>query len=262
MKFLIFAVALLTIGFCQATNEGKYCTAADADSCKKTGGVASSPTCCESSKIAGMEKDGTVLSNKLTDYAWNQIVGSYEHLLLSITFDTYTKDRPGFEKLYRGLSDTAWNKAIDLIKYTTKRGGKFPNDWDYSTKNYSLKYLEPTATNSDAHVMAGPIQKLDKPVSELLSLEQAITVEKALAKTAFALHNEVQSHHKNAVKDLDAGVAHYLEEEFVEYQEDTIRKLVGYHNDFRTILGGEYECTTDKNTQLACFLYDEYLQKQ
>jgi ferritin len=36
--------------------------------------------------------------------------------------------REGFEKLFRKLSDSAWDDAIDLIKYITKRGGtmEFP----------------------------------------------------------------------------------------------------------------------------------------
>lgn len=180
--------------------------------------------------------------------------------MLSINFDTYTRDRPGFEKLYRGLSDQAWNKAIDLIKYVAKRGGKLHDVWDYTTKNFTLHYFDPTETEN-ANIVAKPVP-ISTSVSELLSLEQAVKVEKALSKSAYTLHNMVQSHHKFAKKHLDAGVAHYLEEEHIEDQADTIRKLVGYHNDFRTLLGGEYECKKDKNVQLACFLFDEWLQKQ
>lgn len=38
-------------------------------------------------------------------------------------FGNYEKSREGFEKLFRKLSDSTWNDAIDLIKYITKRGG-------------------------------------------------------------------------------------------------------------------------------------------
>jgi hypothetical protein len=38
-------------------------------------------------------------------------------------FGNYEKSREGFEKLFRKLSDIAWNDAIDLIKHMTKRGG-------------------------------------------------------------------------------------------------------------------------------------------
>lgn len=196
----------------------------------------------------------------LTDYAWNEIVGSYSHLLLSVNFDSYTKDRPGFEKLYRGLSDHAWNKAIDLIKYVTKRGGKLHDIWDYNTQNITLHYLDPNVGDNKGYV-SKPVE-IETSVEELLSLEQAVKIEKSLSQSSYAIHNMVQSHHKLAKKHLDAGIAHYIEEEFIEDQADTIRKLVGYHNDFRTILGGEDHCTANKNTQLACFLFDEYLQKQ
>jgi hypothetical protein len=38
-------------------------------------------------------------------------------------FGNYEKSREGFEKLFRKLSDSTWDDAIDLIKYITKRGG-------------------------------------------------------------------------------------------------------------------------------------------
>jgi len=260
MKYLLVIVALSGLVLCNAEEMDKYCTSKSEPNCQSVA-ADRSQMCCESSKVAGFERDDLVLSKKLTDYAWNQIVASYDHLLLSINFDTYTKDRPGLEKLYRGLSDTAWNKAIDLIKYVTKRGGKLHEQWDISSKNTTLHYIEPTETDTSREIIPKPV-KIGTSVSELLSIEEAIRVEKALSKSAYAIHNEVQSHHKLAKKNLDAGVAHYIEEEFIEYQADTIRKLVGYHNDLRTILAGEYQCTKDKNVQLACYLFDEYLQKQ
>jgi ferritin heavy chain len=215
---------------------------------------------CETSKIAGIEADPDV-AEKLTDYAWNQIVASYDHLLLSVTFDSFTKDRPGFEKLYRDLSDAAWKKSIELIKYVTKRGGKINKYWDLSKKSSILSYIDPLQTNT-AFKGEAKFFETTIPVLELRSLGEAIEIEKALSKTAYAIHNEVQSHHKTQKKDLDAGVAHYLEEEFIEGQADTIRKLVGYYNDFKTITGGKDDCSANKNVQLACYMFDEYLRKQ
>lgn len=161
--------------------------------------------------------------------------------MLSINFDTYTKDRPGFEKLYRGLSDSAWNKAIDVIKYAAKRGGK-PDVTKIQTK------------------MSNNTEDIGASVSELKSLKEAVKIEKLLSTHAFKIHNDVQSHHHKEKNHLDAGMAHYVEEELIEDQAETIRKLVGLHNDFQTIMNGEAECTNNKNTQLACFLFDEYLQ--
>lgn len=44
--------------------------------------------------------------------------------LQSTHFGSYEANRPGFEKLYRVLSDEAWDRSFDLIKHMTKRGGK------------------------------------------------------------------------------------------------------------------------------------------
>lgn len=174
---------------------------------------------------------------------WDQIVASYTHLLFSVNFDIYTRDRPGFQKLYRGLSDKAWEKAIDLTKYYTTRGGQ---------PNFNLPQ---NLTNVE------PLGEFETSVDELKSFVEASKLEKALSARAYEIHAHFSSHKGKENKDLDAGIAHYFEEEFVEYQADTIRKLVGYHNDFKTILGGE-NCQKDKNGALACFMFDEYLQKQ
>lgn len=198
---------------------------------------------CTSSRVAGFEKDSDGLSQKLIDYAWDQIVASYDHLLLSVNFDTYTKDRPGFEELYRSLSDSAWEKAIDVIKYVAHRGGT-PDVSNIKTKLSGLKGAE----------------TIEASVSELKSLEEAVKIEKLLSNHAYKMHNEVQSHHNKEKVDLDAGMAHFVEEELIEGQAGTIRKLVGLHNDLKTILNGQAECLSNKNTQLACFLFDEYLK--
>lgn len=197
---------------------------------------------CSSSSIGGFERSNKELSDKLVAYAWDQIVASYDHLLLSVNFDTYTKDRPGFEKLYRGLSDSAWEKAIEVIKYVAQRGGK------------------PDVNTIHTKYAASP-KSIEASVVEVQSLEEALKIEKLLSTHAFKIHDEVQSHHKTEKKELDAGLAHFVEEELIEGQAGTIRKLVGLHNDLKTILKGEDDCTNDKNTQLACFLFDEYLKK-
>lgn len=51
-------------------------------------------------------------------------------------------------------------------------------------------------------------------------------------------------------------VAHYLEEEFIEDQASTVRKLSGYTNDLKRLI----QDATD--TSLPVYLFDEYLQKQ
>lgn len=195
------------------------------------------------SSVAAFGTDAPHQTYRLTDYVWDQIIASYTHLLFSVNFDLYTRDRPGFEKLYRGLSDKAWEKAIDLSKYYTTRGGR---------PNFNLAQ---NLTNVET------LGKYPTNVEELKSLEEAVNLEKKLMERSYAVHAHFSSHKNAEHKDLDAGIAHYMEEEFIEYQAETIRTLVGYHNDLKSILDGE-KCVKDKNGALACYLFDDYLRKQ
>lgn len=60
----------------------------------------------------------------LQNYAKDLIEKSYEYLLLSVNFGQFKNNRDGLKTYYRKLSDQAWEDAVDLIKYITKRGGK------------------------------------------------------------------------------------------------------------------------------------------
>lgn len=59
----------------------------------------------------------------LQAYANAHIESSFEYLLMSSHFGNYEANRDGFKGLYRKLSDNAWQKAIDMIQFITKRGG-------------------------------------------------------------------------------------------------------------------------------------------
>lgn len=59
----------------------------------------------------------------LSSYVKREVLYSYDYLLMSTHFGNYEKNRVGFEKLFKGLSDKSWENAIDVIKYITKRGG-------------------------------------------------------------------------------------------------------------------------------------------
>lgn len=87
-------------------------------------------------------------------------------------------------------------------------------------------------------------------MNELNSLAKALDTEKQLAEEALRLHAQTQNHPKQ-----DASVAHYLEEEFMEPQAETIRKLAGHTNDLKSLIA-------DRDSSLSVFLFDEYLKKQ
>lgn len=105
----------------------------------------------------------------LQAYANEQLLKSFDYLLLSANFGTYVKNRPGFEKQFRALSDTAWNRAIDLMKHITKRGGEH----DF--------YARRSSTVSTP-------QKRILELSEINALALALDTEKTLSTEAHGIH--------------------------------------------------------------------------
>lgn len=102
-------------------------------------------------------------------YANDQIIRSFDHLLMAVNFGTYVHNRPGFEKTFRELSDVAWNRGLGLIKHINKRGGSH----DFTVRsNRSVSPLE---------------------LSEIESLALALDIEKGLATKAHNIH-ELYSH--------------------------------------------------------------------
>jgi len=171
----------------------------------------------------------------LQAYANEQLLKSYDYLLLSANFGTYVKNRPGFEKQFRALSDAAWERSLNLIKHITKRGGQH----DFYTRR---------------SVTVSTPQKRVLELREIEALAFALDTEKSLSLEAHSLHERYS--HANHKSRYDAEVAHYLEEKFIEDQATTIRKLSGYTNDLRRLLDESVD------SSLSLFLFDEYLQKQ
>ncbi|KAF4517555.1 hypothetical protein B566_EDAN005119 [Ephemera danica] len=94
-------------------------------------------------KFSGYSKDETI-GELLSSYVNLNIDYSFRYLLLATNYSTYSHNRPGFEKLYRGLADTAWEDAQHLISYITRRGGEVKFN-GINTDNVSKKvasYLE------------------------------------------------------------------------------------------------------------------------
>jgi len=168
-------------------------------------------------------------------YANDQILKSYEYLLLAANFGSYVKNRPGFEKQFRALSDTAWNRGVGLMKHITKRGG---------AHDFAIRH------NSTVQQTVKRILELN----EINALAVALDTEKTLSSEAHGLHERYS--HANHKTHYDAEIAHYFEEEFIEDQATTIRKLSGYTNDLKRLL------TETTDSSLSLYMFDEYLQKQ
>nr|AIL26079.1 ferritin 2 [Monochamus alternatus] len=167
---------------------------------------------------------------RLQKYVNNHFTRSFEYLLMSTHFANYNKNRPGFEKLFRGLSDDTWEDGIELIQYITKRGGKMNfnvlSDFDERSPDFELY--------------------------EYYSIAKALDTHKELALEAYTLHKEAA---KENSKFHDPEISSYIEHEFMHKHRDIIRKLAGYTTDLNNILNG-----TDSS--LSLYLFDEYLQKQ
>lgn len=169
----------------------------------------------------------------LQSYVNDHIARSFDYLLMSTHFSNYEKHREGFSKLFRKLSDDTWNDAIDLIKYITKRGEKM----DFS------------ARKGDAGV---PDEKTHE-LYELHALARGLDTQKKLAEEAHLIHKEALKHHEGS---HDPEVTSYLEEHFMHSQAEKVREFSGYTNDLKRLLA------EPKQSSLALFLFDEYLQKK
>jgi len=223
MKFVL-AVALFA-GICAVAKTEEVCHNNIVSACSST--TLSGPSVC-TSRYGGIEH----IEPEVQAYVNSQLTKSYEYLLLATHFNSYMKNRPGFQKLYQGLSDRSFDDTIDLIKQVTRRGGIV----DFNTRHSS-----PAAVAK---------QQLNLEVDELHSLGLALDNEKQLANGAMHVHTRATH-----ATERDPEMAHYIEEKFLSSQAETVRKLSGYANDLSKMMN-------NPDPSLAIYLFDEYLQKQ
>lgn len=159
---------------------------------------------------------------------------SYEYFFLAAQFGTYTKDRPGFEKLLHGLSDSAWNRGIDMIKEMAKRG----------VQHHYTMNAEVANTMSSANV------------TELAAIAKAAEIEKSLLIRA----NDIHRHHSHASLTAapscgyDGSLAHYIAEEIMEEKTETVRQLTGHANQLKRLFKND-----PKLYALSIFMFDQHL---
>jgi len=220
MKFLVVLPALLAVGFAQVcyNNVVRGCSR----------GLASEEVKNCHAKYGAI--DNVVFD--LQSYVNDHISRSFDYLLMSTHFKNYEKSREGFEKLFRKLSDSTWDDAIDLIKYITKRGG---------TMKFSSRKPDKEQAKYDTYELY-----------ELEALARGLDTQKKLAEGAFAIHSVATRRPEGS---HDPEVSSYLEEHFLDRHADNVRKLAGYANDLKRLLSEENQ------SSLSLFLFDEYLQK-
>lgn len=224
LNFFVTLFVVLGVTLADESEKNDVCHSNTKKACDKhpPEGIIDAPCNARYGAIEFVEKD-------IQSYVNLHIDASFKYLLMATHFANYEKERVGFEKLFRGLSDTAWHSSIALIKYLTKRGSQM----DFDMNKHSIKLKDGSSLN------------------EFESLARALDIQKALAKEANRIHMEI-SKFKEGLHDPE--VADYLERHQIhEYSED-IRKLSGYVNDMSKLLK-----TPDPS--LNIYLFDEYLQK-
>lgn len=175
------------------------------------------------------------VAKEMQAYANLHLERSYEYLLSASYFNNYQTNRAGFSKLFKKLSDDAWEKTIELIKHITMRGDEM---------------------NFEQRSTQKPVDRKNYTVElhELESLAKALDTQKEIAERAFYIHREST---RNSQHLHDPEVAQYLEEEFIEDHAKTIRNLAGYTTDLKQFVAAN----SGQDLSLALYLYDEYLQK-
>jgi len=223
MKAFIVFAAVLALASCADECYKDVVSACSTTLSKQQGAI----TQCDA-KYGGI----TEIQSDLQRFTNHIFFRSFDFLLMATHYGNYMKNRPGFEKLFRGLSDSLWEDGIDTIKYITARGGEmnFANIAKELQEEDQVPNLE---------------------LYELQAMSRALDIEKKLAREAFTLHREASG--KKQEKH-DPEIAHHLEEKFMEKHRDTIRELAGHTKDLSTLLDGP-------DASLALYLFDDYLQK-
>ncbi|EAU77119.3 soma ferritin [Anopheles arabiensis] len=196
---------------------------------------------CSPTYSSFLSRSGKTVENDLKQYTSQLVDKSFHFLMMSSAFNKHSLDRPGFEKLYRKISDKAWADAIELIKYQSRRG--------------SFGHLvQPSKGENYGKVL---------DVQELSSLQFALDYEKQMAKEAHAIHRKISHAHSKAgsngsddVYHYDPDAAHYLDENIIEYQSGVVRDLAGYVHNLKHFTSAKHAAN-----DLGNHVFDEFLAK-
>lgn len=216
-------VALLFLGVVAYAN-AEYCYSDVVGACSPTGSELNN---CNAKYGAAHE-----VIKDLQNYVNVHVTRNWQYLLMSTHFHNYEKNREGFSKLFKKLSDQAWDDAIHLIKYIGKRGGQM----DFSFRKESN--LGVTVDTYEMHEMG--------------SLAKALDIQKSLAEESHHIHGEAM---RRKADFHDPEVGSFIENNFLHQHADTIRTLAGHTNDLKKMMSNAAD------QSLALYLFDQYLGK-
>ncbi|XP_055629993.1 soma ferritin-like [Toxorhynchites rutilus septentrionalis] len=179
------------------------------------------------------------VASNIADITSHLLDQSFDFLILSMAFKQHDRNRPGFERLYRKISDQAWSDALDTMQYQSKRG--FP-----ATLSGGYKYA-----TSDLRSVADPSN-----ATEHGSLQLAMEYEKLVTSVAHSIHRKMSGTHQQAYQ-YDADVAHFLDEKLISGRSDTVRKLTGHIHILEGILNAESD---EFSRDMGLQMFDQYLK--
>ncbi|XP_053608160.1 ferritin light chain-like [Plodia interpunctella] len=185
-------------------------------------------------KYADYTRYGNV-ATEMQAYANLHLERSYEYMLSASYFNNYQTNRVGFNKLFKKLSDEAWERSIAIIKHVTMRG----DEMNFAQRSI----LKPVVRRN-----------FIAEVNELESLAKALDTQKELAERAFYIHREAT---RNSPHLHEPEIAQYLEEEFIESQAQAVRNLAGHTSDLKNFIASN----NGQDLSLSLYMFDQYLQK-
>ncbi|XP_065362019.1 ferritin light chain-like isoform X1 [Calliphora vicina] len=188
----------------------------------------SGPSICNS-RYGGIER----IEPEVQAYINSNIIKSYEYLLMATHFNSRQMNRPGFQKLFQGLSDSSFDDSIEMIREISRRGGK---------ANFNVIHDSPASVSR---------QEMDLEVDELHSLAMALDTEKKLSNAVIHVHTRAL----HSPSDRDPEMANYIEENVIGKHAENVRKLNGYVNNLAQLMERD-------DVNMAVYMFDQYLKNQ
>jgi len=155
---------------------------------------------------------------------------SFKFLLMASHWNRDDVNRVGLHKTLMGYSDQLWDNAVKMIKYMSKRGGKF----DSHISTFELKSVRPSDFDGEVEVLA---MSLDMWKRQAMDVKDRI-------KQAMMKHNDT---------NFDPSIFGFFQENYMEKYTENIRSLAGYLN----IMGKMAK--DEKTKKMGLHLFDRSL---
>lgn len=226
------AVLLAVLGLAGATVTNNRipfrdtCRAKSQDECMDLRKFWKSPEEC-SSIYGGFKAN----ENNLHNMVMYHLEDSFKFLLMASHFNRDDVNRVGLHKTLMGYSDQLWGNAVKMIKYISRRGGKFDNS---KISSFTLKSVQPNDFDGEVEALA-----ITLDVWKRQALDVNLRIKQAMHK-----HNDTH---------FDPSIFGFFQDDFVESYTQNIRDLAGHLN----IMGKMAK--DEKTKKMGLHLFDNSL---